>query len=192
LAGQQFPGHAFPGQSELFAYVVPVLAVSAAVVVTLALGSTVKHTPTLFICAVGLSSWFGGIGPGIFAGLLSAISLDYYFIPPIYALGISLEEAPDMIVFGASAVFVSWSNREQKRSEDLLSRARYGTMASIRERTAELRETNQPLQAKTSGKKIVEDGLIRERAEATCVARSTTPGEMAHSICHGVSGIDEA
>jgi K+-sensing histidine kinase KdpD len=44
-----------------------------------------------------LSSWFGGVWPGILAGLLSAIALDYYFIPPLYALGIGLEEAPDII-----------------------------------------------------------------------------------------------
>jgi Domain of unknown function (DUF4118) len=102
------PGRsAFGPQLTLFAYAVAVVAVSGAVVATLELGSVVKHTPTLFFCSVILSSWFGGVWPGVFAGLLSAIALDYYFIPPIYALSISLEEVPDMIAFVASASFVS-------------------------------------------------------------------------------------
>jgi len=103
----------------LFPYVTAEVAVGGAVVATLQLGSAVRHTPTLFLCAVAFSSWFGGLRPGIFAGLLSAILLDYYFIAPIYALGIRLEEAPDMIVFVASAVFVSWLNTERERSESM-------------------------------------------------------------------------
>ena len=85
-------------------------AVSGAVVATYLLGSTIKCTPNLFFCAVVLTSWLGGVGAGIFAVFLSVIALDYYFIPPIYALGIGLEEAPDMMVFVASATFMSWLN----------------------------------------------------------------------------------
>jgi K+-sensing histidine kinase KdpD len=44
-----------------------------------------------------LSSWFGGMWPGILAGVLSAIALDYYFVPPLYALGIGLEEGVRVI-----------------------------------------------------------------------------------------------
>jgi K+-sensing histidine kinase KdpD len=86
-----------------FSYAVAVASVGAAVVATLGLGSTMKHTPTLFFCSVMLSSWFGGVWPGILAGVLSAIALDYCFIPPLYALGIGLEEAPDMIAFVSAA-----------------------------------------------------------------------------------------
>jgi Domain of unknown function (DUF4118) len=99
------------------AYAVAVMAVGGAVVATLESGFAVKHPPTLFFCSVMLSSWFGGVWPGVFAGLLSAIALDYYFIPPIYALGISVEEVPDMIAFGASALFVSWLSGGQKRAK---------------------------------------------------------------------------
>jgi Domain of unknown function (DUF4118) len=105
----------FGPQPMLCAFAVAFVAVGGAVVATLELGSAVKHTPTLFFCSVILSTWVGGVWPGIFAGLLSAIALDYYFIPPIYALGISLEEAPDMVAFVASALFVSWLSGEQKR-----------------------------------------------------------------------------
>jgi Domain of unknown function (DUF4118) len=100
---------------SLSAYAVAVTTVACAVIATLGLGSTVKYTPTLFFCSVILSSWFGGVWVGVFAGMLSAIALDYYFIPPIYALGISMEEAPDMVAFVASALFVSWLGGRQTR-----------------------------------------------------------------------------
>lgn len=101
-------------------YVLAVMAVGTGVVTTSYLGSAVKHTPTLFFCSVVLSSWFGGLGAGVFASLLSAIALDYYFIPPLGALGISPEEAPDMILFVASPVFVSWLSTRHKRAKDKL------------------------------------------------------------------------
>jgi hypothetical protein len=80
-----------------FSDAVAVTSVGAAVVATLGLGSAMKHTPTLFFCSVMLSSWFGGMWPGILAGVLSAITLDYYFVPPLYALGIGLEEGVRVI-----------------------------------------------------------------------------------------------
>jgi hypothetical protein len=115
------PGRSgFGPQPMLSAYAVALVAVGGAVVATLELGSALKHTPTLFFCSVILSSWFGGVWPGIFAGLLSVIAMDYYFIPPIYALGISLEEMPDMVAFVASALLVSWLSGERKSAAALL------------------------------------------------------------------------
>jgi K+-sensing histidine kinase KdpD len=93
-------------------------------VVTLKLGSVIKHTATLFFCSVMLSSWYGGIWPGAFAALLWVVVLDYYFVPPLYALGISLEEAPDMIAFLATALFIGWLSGDQKRAQESLSQAR--------------------------------------------------------------------
>ena len=167
---------------SLLGYAVAVTSVGAAVVVTL--GSAMKHTPTLFFCSVMLSSWFGGVWPGIFAGLLSTIALDYYFIPPIYALGIGLEEAPDMIVFVASAVFVSWLSGEQKRAKDSLRQARDELDARVQTRTAELEQANEQLQAETAERKIAEDGLVRAQAEAAHASRLALVGELTASIAH--------
>jgi Domain of unknown function (DUF4118) len=115
------PGRSgFGPQPMLSAYAVALVAVGGAVVATLELGSALKHTPIRFFCSVILSSWFGGVWPGIFAGLLSVIAMDYYFIPPIYALGISLEEMPDMVAFVASALLVSWLSGERKSAAALL------------------------------------------------------------------------
>ncbi len=131
-----------------------------------------------------LSSWFGGAWPGILAGVLSAIALDYYFIPPLSALGIGLEEAPDMIVFVSSALFVSWLNGEQKRAKDSLRQARDELDARVQERTAELKQTNKQLQAEIAERKIAEDGLVRAQAEAAHASRLALVGELTASIAH--------
>src|SRR3981081_2844108 len=169
---------------SLLAYAVAVTSVGAAVVATSGLGSAMKHTPTLFFCSVMLSSWFGGVWPGIFAGLLSTLALEYYFIPPIYALGIGLEEVPDMIAFVSAALFVSWLSGEQERAKDSLRQARDELDARVQTRTAELEQTNEQLQAETAERKIAEDGLVRAQAEAAHASRLALVGELTASIAH--------
>ena len=165
-------------------HVVAAISVGIAVVITLKLGSALKHTATLFFCSVMLSSWYGGLWPGVFAALLSVVALDYYFIPPLYALGISLEEAPDMIVFVATALFISWLSGEQKRAKESLRQARDELDAKVQERTAELKRANEQLQSEIGEREAAEEGLIRAQAEIARIARITTMGELAASIAH--------
>jgi C4-dicarboxylate-specific signal transduction histidine kinase len=165
-------------------YAVAALSVGIATVITLKLGSVIKHTSTLFFCSVMLSSWYGGLGPGVFAALLSVIALDYYFIPPLYALGISLEEAPDMVVFVATALFISWLSGEQKRAKESLRHARDELDTKVHERTAELKRANEQLQSEITEREAAEEGLTRAQAEITRIARITTMGELAASIAH--------
>jgi C4-dicarboxylate-specific signal transduction histidine kinase len=168
----------------LSGYAVAVTAVGAAVVGTLGLGPAIRHTPTLFFCSVMLSSWLGGVWPGILASVLSAIALDYYFIPPLYALGIGLEEAPDVIVFVLSALFVSWLNEQQKRAKDSIRQARDELDARVQERTAELKQINEQLQAEIAERKVAEDSLVRAQAEAAHASRLAVVGELTASIAH--------
>jgi C4-dicarboxylate-specific signal transduction histidine kinase len=112
------------------------------------------------------------------------VALDYYFIPPLYALGISLEEAPDMIVFVATALFISWLSGAQKRAQESLRQARDKLDAKVRERTAELRKANEQLQSEIAEREAAEKGLVRAQAEIAHIARITTMGELAASIAH--------
>jgi Domain of unknown function (DUF4118) len=181
----------FGPQLPLFAYALAVVAVGCAVVATLQLGSAVKHTPTLFFCSVVVSSWIGGLGPGIFAGLLSAIVLDYYFIPPIYALGVGLEEAPDMIVFVVSAVFVSWLNGGRSWAKDSVRQGRGELDAKVRERTAELGQAKDRLQAEIAEHRSAQNRSIQEHVEMVRVARIATVGETAAQIADELAEVEE-
>ena len=168
----------------LTSYLVAALSVGVAAVVTLKLGSLIKHSSTLFFCSVMLSSWYGGVWPGVLAALLSVVALDYYFIPPLYALGISLEEAPDMIVFLATALFIGWLSGDQKRAQESLRQARDKLDARVQERTAELKMANEQLRSEIAERESVQEGLIRAQAEIARIARITTMGELAASIAH--------
>jgi C4-dicarboxylate-specific signal transduction histidine kinase len=168
----------------LSSYVVAAISVGLAVVITVKLGWVIKHTATLFFCSVMLSSWYGGLWPGVFAALQSVVVLDYYFIPPVYALGISLEEAPDMIVFVATALFISWLSGNQKRAKESLRRARDELDAKVRERTAELKRVNEQLQSEITERQTAEERLIHAQGEIARTARITTMGELAASIAH--------
>jgi K+-sensing histidine kinase KdpD len=95
-------------------YVIAVVAVSFAVVSTLRLGSALKDSSTIFFYSVMLSSWYGGLLPGLFAAGLSWLALDYYFIPPVHSLAMNPQAMPGMIVFGAAGCFLSWLNSGQR------------------------------------------------------------------------------
>jgi C4-dicarboxylate-specific signal transduction histidine kinase len=174
-----------PRRTRLLAgYVLAVITVGLAAAITLNLASVIKHTATLFLCAVMFSSWYGGLWPGVFAALLSVVALDYYFIPPIYALGLPVEEVPDMIIFVATTLFISWLSGEQKRSKESLRQARDELDAKVQERTVELKKANQQLQSEIAERESAEEDLIRVQAEIARIARITTMGEMAASIAH--------
>ena len=168
----------------LSSYAVAALSVGIATVITLKLGSVIKRSSTLFFCSVMLSSWYGGIWPGALAALLSVVALDYCFIPPLYALGISLEEGPDMIVFLATALFIGWLSGDQKRAQESLRHARDELDAKVQERTAELKRANEQLQSEIAVREAAQEGLIRAQAEIARIARITTMGELAASIAH--------
>jgi C4-dicarboxylate-specific signal transduction histidine kinase len=165
-------------------FVIAAISVSIAVIFTLHLQAFIKHTSTLFFCSVMLSSWYGGLWPGLFAAFLSYVALDYYFIPPLYALGISPEQTPDMIMFVATALFISWLNGNQKRAKESLRNARDQLDVRVQERTAELERTNERLKAEIADREAAEQGLIRARSEIARIARITTVGEFAASIAH--------
>jgi signal transduction histidine kinase len=168
----------------LSSYALAVISVGIATVITLELGGAIRHTATLFFCSVMLSSWYGGLWPGFFAALLSIVALDYYFIPPLYALGIGLEEAPDVIVFVATAFFISWLNGNQKQAKESLRQARDELDAKVRERTAELKSANEQLQSEIAEREAAQEGLSRAQGQIARIARITTMGELAASIAH--------
>jgi C4-dicarboxylate-specific signal transduction histidine kinase len=160
------------------------MSVGLAVMVGLILGSAIKQTAAPFFCAVMLSSWYGGLRPGVFAGVLSVVALDYFFLPPLYALGIGPEDAVDMIAFVATALFISWLNSEQNRAKESIRRARDELDARVKERTADLKMANQQLQAEVAEREAAENRLFEAQNEIARIARITTMGELAASIAH--------
>jgi signal transduction histidine kinase len=81
---------------------------------------------SLFLCAVMLTAWLGGVGPGLLATVLSAAAFAYYFVNPF--------EMPRFIVFVLAAVLVGSLSAGQRSS-----------MQSLRKAEEALRETQTEL-----------------------------------------------
>jgi len=116
--------------------------------------------------------------------MLSVAALDYYFIPPLYALGLGAEEVPDMIAFAATAFFISWLFGGQKGATDSLSQAREKLDARGQERTAELKTANEQLQREIAEREAAQEGLALAQAQIARIARIITMGELAASLAH--------
>src|SRR5579859_2790906 len=68
----------------------------------------------LFLAAVVASAWRGGRVPGLYAALVGALTLDYFFLPPSHTLGISREALPYLIPFLLSALAAAWMSATRR------------------------------------------------------------------------------
>jgi C4-dicarboxylate-specific signal transduction histidine kinase len=168
----------------LTSYVVAILSVAIAVIVTLLIGPVMKHSATFFFCSVMLTSWYGGLWPGVFAAIVSVLALDYFFIPPLYALGIGPEDVADLIAFVATALFISWLNGAQRRAKESIRQAHDKLDERVRERTSDLKRANDQLQLEIAEREAAESRLLTAQTEMARVSRITTMGELAASIAH--------
>jgi signal transduction histidine kinase len=108
-------------------YAVAVLAPAVALGIARWPGLHLESAPvSLFLCAVMLSAWLGGVGPGSVATLLSAAAFAYYFVHPF--------ELPRLVLFVLAAVLVGSLSAAQRRS-----------MQSLRKAEEALRETQSEL-----------------------------------------------
>src|SRR5690242_21559222 len=70
-------------------YGVAVAAVAVALLLKALLSSVLNvDIPfLLFFATVALSAWYGGLGPGLLATALAALSIDYLLLPPFNEFG---------------------------------------------------------------------------------------------------------
>ena len=152
--------------SILLRYGLAVLSVATALMIKELLRTYFDPTPnSLFFCAVVLSSWLGGLGPGLLASSLSVGLIDYHFTSPYYTLELSAEDLPRMVVFFLSAASISWLSASQKRARESLRQARDELELKVQERTVELQRANQVLQAKITERKEAEQALLLSEAQ---------------------------
>jgi len=92
-----------------------------------------------------VSAWFGGMGAGIFAVLISTVLVDYFFLPPFYSFSISTTAEAYFGAFVACALVASWLSSSKRQSEVALKEARDELEIRVSERTAELMKTQADL-----------------------------------------------
>jgi PAS domain-containing protein len=151
-------------ESPVFCYAITAISISLALIITRWLKGSFPESPVaLFYCAIILSSWIGGIGPGILASLLSILTIKYYFSPPLHTFAISLSELPRLVMLMGAGVFIGWLSGQQKRAQVALRQARDELEQRVNERTKELTVANEGLRTEIAGRKRTETLLDGQR-----------------------------
>jgi PAS domain S-box-containing protein len=131
----RFNRHLWSTSSWIWRYGFAVLTVASAQIISQWLAPHIGFPGTLFLCAVMLSAWYGGVGPGLFATALSTLAFHYSFVHPVYSLGPKLREMPRLIMYIISNLLVG-----------LLSAAQRNAKESLRHSSDDLKRTVQDLQ----------------------------------------------
>jgi transcriptional regulator with PAS, ATPase and Fis domain len=130
------------GKRAIRGYAIAVLSVGAALLISRWPLFHLESAPvSLFLCAVMLSAWFGGAGPGLLSVLLSALGFYYSFLPPLDTFAAKPDQGARFLVFLVSSFFVGSLSAAQRRTTDSLRKAR----DDLRESVQKLKETNESL-----------------------------------------------
>ena len=96
-------------------YGVAVSAVALALLLTLAIPPVRNESPTaLFFAAVMVSSWYGGLEAGLLATALATGAIDYFIMPPVYAVVLGPGEIVRISVFVLVALLISSLNASRR------------------------------------------------------------------------------
>ena len=121
-------------RSPLFTYSIAILSVAVALLLTQPSPLRSGGPFLLFIVATILSARYGGLGPGLLAGLLAIIAIAYFFVPPIFPFRV--EYSDDVLrlgVFALVVLMVTWltSTREKTKETAKTQAQRQATIAEL-------------------------------------------------------------
>src|SRR5437867_11219708 len=146
-------------------YLVAVLSVIAALMFTLSARSLFAATAySLFLAAVMLTSWYGGLTPGLLAILFSLLALDRYFMSAERVGVISRDKFIHMSIFLLAAGIISHLNRSRMRAEKSLLASHQALRSEVSKRTADLKRANDTLRRLSGQLMRLQDAERRQMA----------------------------
>jgi C4-dicarboxylate-specific signal transduction histidine kinase len=138
---------------------------------------------TLFLCAVMLSAWFGGVGPSLLATTLSALAFHSYFAHPIYSSGPKSAEIPRLFMFIVANLLIGLLSAAQRNAKESLRR----THDDLKRTVQDLEKSNQALHAESRERKQTEEALRQALADLARANRASSMGELTASLAHEVN-----
>jgi PAS domain S-box-containing protein len=144
------------GQAHWVArYGLAISSVVVALVLTIAVNNPLVRQirSPLFIPAILVSAWYGGIGPGLLAVGLSMLAINYFLVLPRNGMRIvSVEDGIYLFVFAVSALLVTLLTTRQRRADTALRQAH----DELTDQMLELELSTEQLQTETASRKQVE------------------------------------
>ena len=172
----------WPKLPRIWRYGIAVFSVAIALFLTQWPALHLEAAPlSLFVFAVMLTAWVGGLVPGLLATSLSILAFYYFFLAPMHSLAVN--EIPRFISFAVSLVFVGLLTAAQRSATESLRRAHDHLKGVVQD----LQRTNEALQAESSERKRAEEKLQQAQADLAHVSRVTTMGEFTASLAHEVN-----
>lgn len=105
--------------ASVLRYLVAVWTVGLAFAATLLMSPLVPPgISPLFLLAVMISAWRGGLGAGLLATALSALANAFVFLPPTYSLRIDRDDLLQLAVFTFAAIIIGTLSAARRRAED--------------------------------------------------------------------------
>jgi C4-dicarboxylate-specific signal transduction histidine kinase len=173
----------------VFRYVLSFAMVALACAVTHLLNLSAPDRPNsyLFIGVIAVSAWYLGSGPGWLSVVLSALAVNYFFVPNIFELDWSARDIPWLATFVLFAGATNALSLQRRRLEAQLLKARDELERRVRDRTLDLQQTTERLMAETGERARTEAALRETQNDLARAARITTVAELTASIAHEVN-----
>jgi PAS domain S-box-containing protein len=128
----------------------------------------------LMLCAVIFAAWLGGFGPALLAIALALFAFHYYLLPPINSFtwkynlfAVAISEAPRLILFSITSVFVAFMVSGQRKA------------------TEALRRSGDELQVAIKDQKRVEAALVHSEMHLTEAQRLSRTGSFGWNVSTG-------
>jgi len=137
--------HGHVARFALVRYGLAVLCVTASVAVALWVRPFVLAAGQLSLVAIVIVGWVCGLRPALLACGLATLAFAYFFTPPLDSLAVDLAEAPRFLMFAVLGLLMATMSAARRSAEDSLRRAGEELESRVRERTADLEQSNDRL-----------------------------------------------
>jgi signal transduction histidine kinase len=112
-------------EAYLLRYTGAVFFVIVALTITLTISLfLIPIASPLFLAAIFLSAWWGGMQPAIVATVLSGVLIDYFFVPPEYEISLSADDIIRFIIFFTEGFLFSWLITSRMQTSEEIQESR--------------------------------------------------------------------
>jgi signal transduction histidine kinase len=106
-------------EHPILRHVVAIGATVATIALLIPLRVLIEPLPSPpFLLTVMVVAWLAGLGPAVVTVVLSALALDYWFIPPLGAIITTWHEIASVVSFAAVGIAVAWLTATRRQVED--------------------------------------------------------------------------